>query len=329
MLWIYVVTLTLVLALSILAEDTSELSPHNPIEPNPPVSVSNTTSSDTSNPASSPEQRPLTHKEQATQEESKYKWCPDVKCPILTSDGHDLCLQKWLFILATGRSGSTSILESFNIIDSVFRLRGEFGGAMSDLVKFNHNQFIREPSYKHNIAANTHDIFDVRDLLYDYQQILIHLNPPAKNLRPENATQKILGFKEIQYNTPGHLSFLKRAFPCSRIIYNYRNNVSEQKQSAFFKDKVKITTEELASTNELLKNKLSQKFKETTTVIALEDFGVSKFNEVLEWMNINKCRFKKICHSNDNDSYRWCGQSREETLEGDCEAGTFDPHALV
>ena len=113
MLWTYRVILTLAVVLSIKAVENAT----HPALPYIPSSESNSThqypASISHSPPGSPMPTPqptptLTHDAtKPIQKKVRYKWCPDVLCPILTSKGQDLCLQKWLFILATGRSGST------------------------------------------------------------------------------------------------------------------------------------------------------------------------------------------------------------------------------
>lgn len=335
MLWTYRVILTLAVVLSIKAVENAT----HPALPYIPSSESNSThqypASISHSPPGSPMPTPqptptLTHDAtKPIQKKVRYKWCPDVLCPILTSKGQDLCLQKWLFILATGRSGSTSILESFNYINSIFRLRGEFGGSLGDLMKFQHNEFVNNPSHKQEIAANHHHYFDLKNLYYHYQQIVIDLDPPGKKEKHRQKFEhdKILGFKEIRLNTQTHLQFLKKVFPCSRIIYNFRENVQEQKKSAFFKEKNTKSENDLKELNRQIEH-LSKIYPATTTLMQLETFGPDTFNQVLEWMNIKSCKFKKVCHSNIDNSYQKCGQSKNDTVEGRCHDG-FDHHELL
>jgi len=202
---------------------------------------------------------------------NRFAWCPDVKCKSpqqRESIEPDLCQQKWVFILSTGRSGSTSILETLNAIswprsDVNVRLRGEHDGAMTDMVNYvervfsgenSSNTFVFKPGQSYNLHQKL--------ILYQIQRLFSDVNPPEPELRNRSSSENagtenpmlidrnrtILGFKEIRYNDDRHIHFLKAAFPCSRIIFNYRLDVLAQRKSGFYKKY--ITVEELQAKNQ-------------------------------------------------------------------------------
>lgn len=200
-------------------------------------------------------------------------WCPDVQCksPKLRNDIEpDLCQQKWIFIFSTGRSGSTSILETLNAIswpksDVSVRLRGEHEGAMTDMVNYveraftersTGKDFIFKPGQSYNLKQKL--------ILYQIQRLFADTNPPGPVDQNNSSSSEhtgrddrmplvgddnhtILGFKEIRYNDDRHVHFIKAAFPCSRIIFNYRLDVLAQRESGFYKKFA--TVEELQAKN--------------------------------------------------------------------------------
>lgn len=197
-------------------------------------------------------------------------WCPDVQCKSPKSRYDiepDLCQQKWIFILSTGRSGSTSILETLNAIswprsDFSIRLRGEHEGAMTDMVNYLERVFTEEsPDKMFSFKAGQSYNLKQKMILYQIQRLFADINPPgpaAHNIsRSEHAERSnpmlgndnhtILGFKEIRYNDNRHVHFIKAVFPCSRIIFNYRLDVVAQRESGFYKKFA--TVEELKAKN--------------------------------------------------------------------------------
>jgi len=185
-------------------------------------------------------------------------WCPSAKCynsPLCAP-----CKRRFLFILATGRSGSTSLLRMFNELPNV-RLSGENYNILfraSELFKviledypehFVDEETMKEGYFMHNAVENgpfMHNAIPLGSFSCVMQNFLTALNPPDltslmnlddsddedsplstdKGIAEEERT--ILGIKEIRLQnedllewTPEEATkFLNAYFPCSRFIIN-------------------------------------------------------------------------------------------------------------
>ena len=128
-----------------------------------------------------------------------------------------------------------------------------------EIEKINSKMFVFKPGQSYNLHQKL--------ILYQIQRLFSDVNPPEPELRNKSNSEHavvdnpmlsdrnhtILGFKEIRYNDDRHIHFIKAAFPCSRIIFNYRLDVHAQRKSGFFKKY--ITVEELQAKNKGCSNK--------------------------------------------------------------------------
>lgn len=276
----------------------------------------------------------------------RYAWCPDVegcKDPKFrnitnSNDEPDLCRQKWIFILSTGRSGSTSILESLNAISPpraavTFRLRGEHEGGLTDIVTFMEHLSGAADSMKSSLGGNgmVHGSGSrQRQMLFQQiQRLFVDIDPPfstgnatssptatawSSPFAPLSDDNTILGFKEIRYNSDRHVHFLKAVFPCSRIIFNNRRDSEAQRESAFYKKYANVA--ELRTKN-AESERLSRLYPATSFLLPLESLSPKGMARLLDWMGVQGCSFKALCHSNTGGySKKPCGI--KGLLQGRC-----------
>ena len=168
----------------------------------------------------------------------------------------DLCAQRWAFVLASGRSGSTSVLEALNSLPGV-QLTGENGGALVAAYDAMRRALVGNNGTG---AAHEHAPLSEHALLCTLQQFFLGLDPTNS----ESEGQGIRGFKELvmpsrlmKATHSEHLpddpdewfDFMTRLFPCSHIILNYRGNTSAQTESAFYSSETDVTADELSHVN--------------------------------------------------------------------------------
>eukprot|EP00958_Prasinococcus_capsulatus_P013407 scaffold1382_cov429-Prasinococcus_capsulatus_cf.AAC.8 len=115
----------------------------------------------------------------------------------------------------------------------------------------------------------------------------------------------IHGFKEIRYNKESMLKFIKKVFPCSKIVLNYRRDVGAIKQSRrkWFHGKgaqSRDLDKQVQSLQKFHEDRL--KFKDTF-LMPLEDFSKEKFNALLRWVGIKGCNYTDVLHEN-HDGYK-------------------------
>ena len=155
-------------------------------------------------------------KQKYPQASVKYEWCPDVVCPTRGVYQHDLCEQKWLFIISTGRSGSTSLLESINKMGRNFtRLRGEHHGMLQHFID------LEKSALSSGVRSN--ELRMRTDLFYYYvQQFIAGINPENKGLEPRsvhlvNSSNEIIPFNHDRSKILGFTGGRLRNW-CTRVL---------------------------------------------------------------------------------------------------------------
>jgi hypothetical protein len=219
---------------------------------------------------------------------------PDYNLPPYRSedfrcdDGHDD--QNWLFILASGRSGSTSTLQMVNAIPG-YAIGGENFGIMDyfrNLRDRLHAQVLHVAMQE--AAFVTHGTLSRRSILCDLQAYTRH------TIGEPRMQASTIGFKEVRHSKKEELDPFLTLFPRAKFIINTRN-ASTQAQSGFHK-KEHDSIDELEQMNNDLRA-WAQTHSDVTFDLRLEDFSVKRFNEMLHWLGITNCRFTRVAHAND------------------------------
>jgi hypothetical protein len=217
----------------------------------------------------------------------------------------DLCsVYNWTFIIGTGRSGSTTILEMANLIEGV-SLAGENFGQVNYLQEM-HDKAVHTASMGQGPAPAhgpwKHGHINTARLLCDHQQYLMHIMGKSSANSAEDQQLSMVGFKEIRHLDTTTLDFFKVLFPCARYIVNIRRNVAQQHKSGFQKKK---STEVLQHSNAVLES-WAQHNKERCFFLPLEDFSLESFNTLFHWLTWDQhagCAYTSVIHANANGSY--------------------------
>lgn len=226
---------------------------------------------------------------------------------IIGGQNFDFCSKRWLIIIATGRSGSTTVMDTLNVIPGI-KLAGEHYGVIAKLRDYYVEYSKLKP--EGDGGAWLHAKLNHTVPLVRFQQLIMDMHPdPA-------AQDTLLGFKEIRYSSEPMIHFLKLLFPCSRFIFNYRKNFEQQAKSGFYRDGHRRNIQKLALLNREVV-KLAKLYPETSYLLPLEDFSVDKFNGLLSWIGYDKdCRFSTIAHSNKHNGY--VSDSMSVMYSGNC-----------
>mmetsp|Transcript_11864 Transcript_11864/g.33447 ORF Transcript_11864/g.33447 Transcript_11864/m.33447 type:complete len:259 (-) Transcript_11864:136-912(-) len=137
---------------------------------------------------------------------------------------------------------------------------------------------------------------------------------------------RVVGRKAIRLHTKDELNFLSRLFPCARFVINTRRDIDRQLHSGFWqrlRRKSKMKQELFASQRKNLTswNSVFEDFSESQGPervfrMFMEDYSVSLFNSLLEWLGVHGCTFQKVAHANANKSYN--PASTAKLLHGYC-----------
>jgi len=160
------------------------------------------------------------------------EWCPDARCS--NSPMCSPCNRRFLFIVATGRSGSTTLLDMFNSLPGV-RLAGENWGELNiaaDLASNLHQGWFVNDAYGR--GPFKHNPIPKQSMACVHQHLVHALNPPSEWMQHfahkpvgEYDSSTILGIKTIRIQdkewTPKEAAaYFMEKFPCSRFIVNIR-----------------------------------------------------------------------------------------------------------
>ena len=253
----------------------------------------------------------------------KDSWCPYATChnsPFCTP-----CNRRYLFLLTTARSGSTTLLKMLNYLPDV-RLSGENRNELyvaSELVSN-----LRDPKAAHLLEQNfdrkegayAHNAIPPQAMSCPIQQVINTLNPPPQAVQygvnvtgnpslEEYDRGTILGLKTIRFHkgnwrVKDSADFLRENFPCSRVVVNIRSDVDSQLKSMNTTFSNKNTenkdTDDLLKMNEFLIKVVEELGDEMAKLVDMNDWtqNVEVLNEVISWLGFQQCKYHAVVHEN-------------------------------
>jgi len=235
-------------------------------------------------------------------------WCPTASCsnsPLCSP-----CQKRFLFIVGTGRSGSTTLLRMFNELPNVrlsgenydeFRLASQLSNNLFESSQFNYDKMEEEGPFMHN-AIPTGSFGCVM------QDLLAFMNPPPMSVQTgghvdEYDTDRLLGMKTIRLHQDWKpwkaAQFFKDNFPCSRFIVNIRSDTKATVKS--MNDLGwNMPEEKIKKATRFYKNFAENMGEHAAKLIYLEEWkdDVGVLNEVVDWLGYTDCAFADISHEN-------------------------------
>ncbi len=282
-------------------------------------------------------------------------WCPTAKC--YNSPMCSPCNRRFLFIIATGRSGSTTLLKMFNKLPNV-RLSGENWNALFEASKlatffssdknrqhfFYNQKTIDEGQFHHEKVEEgpfAHNAFPLGSMGCVMQSFMRHIDPPDYSVDalpyydPVEEANTILGAKIIRipngnWGPEKAAQFFQENFPCARFIINIRSDEEAQLNSISSAFGVDLSNEEkkekkkenIEQSNQFLFKLHEELGKKSSMFIDMSQWkdDVEILNKVVKWLGFQDCAFDAIVHEN-HDNY---GRDFETEIHlGDkCRIGT-------
>jgi len=156
-------------------------------------------------------------------------WCPNTVCTNIGKCRP--CDKHFLFILAQGRSGSTTLKNMINLLPGI-RINGEIGDTIQKMeslwsyLSHQHHENVKDRGNFEGVFGDNH--YPTEYLSCSAQRLITSINPPNEFNNKKNSSVKddpdsIIGFKELRIDTFDQIEFLLTHFPCSRFIFNVRN----------------------------------------------------------------------------------------------------------
>lgn len=250
-------------------------------------------------------------------------WCPYAICHNSPTCGP--CNRRYLLLLATARSGSTTLLKMFNFLPNV-RISGENSNEIylaSKLVsnfKGENSVPLLDQNFDRTEGAYFHNAIPPQSMSCPIQSIINTLNPAPQHIQQmvnvtgnpsleEYDTDRILGVKTIRFqkgdwSVQEASNFLREYFPCSRVVANIRSDVESQLKSMSntFKNDHKGAddTDKILKMNDFLIRVAEELGSDMAKLIDMNDWtqNVDVLNEVVQWLGYRECKYAGIVHEN-------------------------------
>mmetsp|Transcript_10793 Transcript_10793/g.16072 ORF Transcript_10793/g.16072 Transcript_10793/m.16072 type:complete len:316 (-) Transcript_10793:77-1024(-) len=201
------------------------------------------------------------------------------------------CSKKWLLLLTTGRSGSTTLMTILYSLPRMSMYGENDIRFLRSVVDSDRYHEPREDAWhkdesrmKEIIEAITSHIF----AYYGYDNAQNDDYFGFKQLLP-----RIIREKESTYRSLKKLKLLSEYFPCARFIVNFRHDVKAQRASQFREWQGHAPSEKrLATWNEILST--FGKGRNDTFLLPLEEFSLEKLNELIKWLGYSECTLNSL-----------------------------------
>ena len=264
----------------------------------------------------------------------KESWCPFATChnsPMCTP-----CNRRYLFILATARSGSTTLLKMLNYLPDV-RMSGENRNELfvaSTLIsnfKGDNTAPLLDQNFDRTEGAYIHNAIPPQAMSCPIQNVINALNPPPKDVQfGVNVTENpsieqydrgaIFGlktnrFQKGRWSVKEAADFLRENFPCSRVVGNIRSDVEAQIKSMDTtfgygsgngngkgNDNEQKDTSEIQKMNSFLVNIVDELGSEMAKMVNMNEWteDVDILNDVISWLGFRDCKYHALVHENAN-----------------------------
>lgn len=254
-------------------------------------------------------------------------WCPFAIC-----DNSPLCCpcqRRFLFVIATGRSGSTSLLQMLNEFPGV-RLSGENRNHLFQMARNLHHthhivgkpgrkDLVKGPFMRNNVPKGA--ISCVAQ-----HEVEVITPPTTKQQRSKTYNDKdmIIGFKTIrffgpQWNQPPfqnstdafeQIDFLRSHFPCARVVFNIRSDTeAHAKSTAVLGKGGRKTADELTIVNEIYQRGAQMLGPKQAYLLDSTEWGGDQntgtsergleiFDDLAKWLGFTDCQFSALTRAN-------------------------------
>jgi hypothetical protein len=197
----------------------------------------------------------------------------------------------WLFIISTGRAGSTTILDMVNFISPDIYIRGETHGMPNRLMDL--QQHIENiPDKESGAYYSKYNVY-WETFLPEYRQIMFKLLGYITDYRV-----KTVGFKFVSIKSLRRLEWLHMLFPNARFIINWRKDIKALERSIKNANFRALDIKYIENWSKSLHSWAESMPENQIFNLPLEDFSLEKFNELLHWLGYTGCEYLKLIHNN-------------------------------
>jgi hypothetical protein len=251
-------------------------------------------------------------KEALHDDQQHTSWCPEAICH--NSDICHPCQRRFLILIATGRSASTTLTYMLNALPGI-RMSGENNDTLKAIRNMIENIRTMEAfvGRANQTAAWGHNPVPKGAFGCVAQKMIETINPPPVDENGnvlDDDSDTIVGFKTIRFlrglgedDTEAMVQWVKNHFPCARVIVNIRSNVEQQAKSQKVLGKnVRQDAEQLRHTNDRM-NQVAQFFGEQAFLLDSSVWlnDTSHLNQAVRWLGFHEsCFFQELLELNTN-----------------------------
>lgn len=253
-------------------------------------------------------------------ENPNLSWCPYAKCH--NSPMCSPCRRKFLIIIATGRSGSTTLTNMLDLLPDV-RMAGENNGhllfGLQALENLKNTRNFKLRSKETVTGAWKHHAIPEGSISCPIQNMFENMNPPPPEVlslrKGFDDSDTIIGFKTVRFHDKRFgdsfersTDFLMEAFPCAKFIINIRGDIDSQIRSWENAFGSKMEEDEIRTYNTRLEKVADRLGPNRARMIDMSEWskedgsGLHVLNDLLDWMGFQGCQYDKLLHSN-KDGY--------------------------
>jgi len=259
-------------------------------------------------------------------------WCPNAIACHRNSDMCRPCRRRFLIVIATGRSASTTLTYMLDSLPGV-RMSGENNDELKAIRGMIDN--IKEVDDFKNGAQSKgpwgHNAIPEGAFACVAQSMMETINPPLTDGNGtvlENDSETIVGFKTVRFlenvkddeETEELVRWVQWNFPCARIVINIRSNVKDQ--AASWSQNFGIAnakTDELNAINARMRNLVKLFGEDQAYLLDSSDWldDIQHLNQAVEWLGFHKsCSFTKLLEFNTQGYGN--GKTEQDPMSPDC-----------
>lgn len=253
-------------------------------------------------------------------------WCPNAYCK--NTGKCRPCDKHFIFVLAQGRSGSTTLKNMLNLLPGM-RISGEIGDTiekMEDIWSY----LIDEEENLVKARGNINDRWGHNKYPPEYlscaaQKFVEALNPPEK-FSDGKDPDTIIGFKELRIDTLRQVEFLLTHFPCSRFIFNVRSDPLSLKfsQKKWLKnDDLLDKSQKVPLVHRYMQQRLGASRVYYMDMVEWSEGDGKEFNLLASWLGYENCVFPSVFHDNLVVQNKWMTDKDRFTLDWNCRLKQF------
>ena len=198
----------------------------------------------------------------------------------------DLSCLDWTIVLATGRSGSTTVQQMISKLPAM-NFYGEEGGLLKSFHALQENIIDQKHGGLSWLGSKDSNVCTVACMTQKFYAERHGINCLQRGCKH--------GWKEIRYKSPKDIEWIRTVFPSSRIVLNYRSKCSDNYKDGFGRncDKILEQSRSLLNATGKLTNTFHMEFEQIN--------NLTKWQELSTFIGYENCKASNVTKANTNE----------------------------